>query len=336
MDGILESFHHLRGQIKLITILGQEPHSIDLRSLGKRKALIHCFVCSEAASIAKFFPEPFDLAIHARPSLHGQTKPIDLSELMGPGIRQLQIIGLHGKYLCARAGVCEALGDLKYCSSMTHLVFNYVCIMPSFVLALSKAIRNGNLPLLEHLSFEGCVFVDGVGPGPVNLFEVGCPTLTDLNLKHCQLREEDLKSIFHCLENKTKYSRMKGLVLSLETFQIRPQCLSKNTRSVWLHELDSSSFRSVIKALNDGYVSSLNDLGLSLVGLLPGEYVKEVLVIEICTLTHLSLHNAIQSMRHLYVLTKSKCLTNLHKLDISHSSGIREILSILLCHSLHG
>ena len=64
---------------------------------------------------------------------------------------------------------------------------------------------------------------------------------------------------------------------------------------------------------------------------------EDAMMIETRTLTHLSLHNVIQSMRHLDALTKSAnenhFLTNLQKLDISHSSGIRGVLSILLCHS---
>ena len=51
------------------------------------------------------------------------------------------------------------------------------------------------------------------------------------------------------------------------------------------------------------------------------------------SVTHLKLHRFICSAPHLYMMTKSRILTQLKKLDISHSSGMTGTLSILLCHS---
>ena len=51
------------------------------------------------------------------------------------------------------------------------------------------------------------------------------------------------------------------------------------------------------------------------------------------SITHLTLHRFICSAQHLYMMTKSRILIQLKKLDISHSSGMTGTLSILLCHS---
>ena len=90
----------------------------------------------------------------------------------------------------------------------------------------------------------------------------------------------------------------------------------------------------MIRALNYRYLPSLNELGLTLAEDSREKYTDYVIPIQHQMLTDLSLHNVIHSMRDLHVTSKSKCLTNLQKLDISHSSGIRGCLSILLCHSL--
>ena len=55
--------------------------------------------------------------------------------------------------------------------------------------------------------------------------------------------------------------------------------------------------------------------------------------LNVATLTHLTLCRSIPTIQHLYMVTMSKYLTKLHKLDISHSSGITGSLSILLSHS---
>ena len=276
---ILESLNHLRDKVKLIRILDSVTFIHDteiLRSLGKRTVILTSIECSNLHCIIKFFSEPFDLVVlteSAQNFIERKLERIDSSALMGPGIRQLQWIGYHRRGVPEGhlAGYCEAWGDLKCCSHMTHLVFNYVWIMPCFVRALSKAMRNGYLPLLEHLSFEGCIFVDfqslegdifiGEPVGPANIFKVGCATLTDLNLKDCRLTERESRFVFLCLKDNTKYSKIKGLELSLDTFRHLPQCLWTNIRSVWLHELDTTGYERVITTVNYGYVPNLNELG---------------------------------------------------------------------------
>ena len=82
--------------------------------------------------------------------------------------------------------------------------------------------------------------------------------------------------------------------------------------------------------VNAGNLPGLNELGLAMVQDSSTDYVTEI---RQQTLTHLTLHDVIKTMKHFYVMTKSACLTNLQKLNISHSSGITGVPSILLCHS---
>ena len=246
INWILESFHHLRDQIKLIIIYAGVPHDIEiLRSLRKRKVIIDVEVCSEVASIFKFFQEPFDLVVHTQ----YEYVMIDMSEMMGPHVHQLQIIG-HYPFK-SPTGICEAPGDLPCCSNLTHLVLSDVRLTPFFVRALYKAMRNGHLPLLEHLSFEGCIFFDEQSYGykfadflrPADLFEAGCPTLACLNVKRCQLKKNQFELIFLCLRNENKFSKFRGLELSLDSYQLLPQCPWTNIKSVWVHELDISGYK---------------------------------------------------------------------------------------------
>ena len=103
-------------------------------------------------------------------------------------------------------------------------------------------MRNSNLPLLEHLSFEGCIFVDAGGPGPANRFELGCPALTDLNIKHCQLSKNEFDFVVGCLGKTDRYSNIRSLVLSLENVELLRLCPWNNIRSIWLHDLNSRMY----------------------------------------------------------------------------------------------
>ena len=322
-EWILESLYHIRDQIKVIKKLGPFPHHTELLSRGERKALFDVGSLSEIASVVRFFPEPFDLVVNAGNACGEEPTAIDLSEIMVPGIRQMHIINAN----LSASESCEASRDLQHCSKMTHLVFNYVPIEPSLVFALSEALQKGCFPLLEHVSFEGCSFVEAGDSSPGNPSEPGCLTvdMNILNREHCLRGENALYSLF------LFFSNIRSLVLSPQKVQLLKLCPCNHIRSLWLHDLNTSSFKSAMAALNSGCAPNLTELGLSLVS---GEkYMEGGIVIKMDKLTHLSLHNVIQSMRHLYVLTKNKCLANLRKLDISHSLRIIGVLSILLCHS---
>ena len=132
--------------------------------------------------------------------------------------------------------------------------------------------------------------------------------------------------------------------------------------SLWLHDMNKNQYKAVVMALNNGNFPALNEFGISMWSLadkermvriplheLKGKKRSMVLIkelnqleripsIKITTLSYLSLQRVICTMNHLDWITESSVFTKehihkLHKLDISHSSGVTGTLSILLCHS---
>ena len=132
---------------------------------------------------------------------------------------------------------------------------------------------------------------------------------------------------------------------------------------LWLFDVNKNEYRNVVKTLNMGSFPRLNVLGIVMWPYAEHEKMKERILrvrettkgrklilatkmavldvipaINIQSLTHLILQRALCTMYHLYWMTKSAILAQLHTLDISYSSGISGTLSILLCHtflSLH-
>ena len=123
-----------------------------------------------------------------------------------------------------------------------------------------------------------------------------------------------------------------------------------------LHDLNKEEYKIVNRAANEGRLPNLNELSINMwkfvehhmkaeipTGILDdaASTVEVIRVDEVeyldpinsPSLTHLTLQRFICSVQHLYMVTKSKILTHLKKLDISHSSGMSGTLSVLLCHS---
>ena len=126
--------------------------------------------------------------------------------------------------------------------------------------------------------------------------------------------------------------------------------------TLWLHDLSKEEYKIVATAANEGRLPNLNELGINMwkfveqhvkaeipaglhdeaastVEVIRVDEVEYLDPINSQSLTHLTLQRFIYSVHHMYMVTKSKILTQLRKLDISHSSGMSETLSILLCHS---
>ena len=130
-----------------------------------------------------------------------------------------------------------------------------------------------------------------------------------------------------------------------------------NLTSLWLHDVNKSEYKGIIANLNRGRLPSLTDLGISMWKFADKQKHKQIPLakttrrghpvvimkeendvewlepVNIPSLTHLTLNRFICSKLHLDMVTQSTVLTELHKLDISHSSGVTGTLSKLLCHS---
>ena len=130
-----------------------------------------------------------------------------------------------------------------------------------------------------------------------------------------------------------------------------------NIMELGLYSVNKEEYRVIVNALNEGQMPKLKQLSLSMwehahvhqnVQILTERFSKQgkqfvrlintpeidyLPPVNVPTLTQLTLQGFIRTMLHLYMVTQSSVLTKLHKLDISHSSGITGTLSILLCHS---
>ena len=218
VDWIMKSLHHLRDKIKLIRVMNP-IQAIDtnciakVRSLGKRKVLIEAVVCSKVEHFLKFFPEPFDLVVFG--ITYQGKKPINLSALMTPGVRQLHFVDHHRDGLLRT--ICDITENVQCSYNLTHLVLNYVRITRSIILALSQMMQIGNLPMLEQIDLEGCSFARDANF--VSLFESASPRLTHLNV-NCKLKQEQLETfLLRCFRNTEKLPRLKNLILSYESLE---------------------------------------------------------------------------------------------------------------------
>ena len=125
--------------------------------------------------------------------------------------------------------------------------------------------------------------------------------------------------------------------------------------TLWMHDLNKEEYKMVATAVNEGIFPDLTELGITMwkyvdhhvkaviltgirddaastVEVIQVDEVEYLDPISLQSITHLTLHKFICSAQHLYMMTTSNVLTQLKKLDISHSSGMTGTLSILLCH----
>ena len=94
--------------------------------------------------------------------------------------------------------------------------------------------------------------------------------------------------------------------------------------------MSKHDYDGLIEKIGNGAFSGLLRLGLSMDTAASGTSVQPLAMMS---LTQLTLNHVIFSTIDLHNVTKSRALTQLHKLDISNSTGFSGCLSILLCHS---
>ena len=210
--------------------------------------------------------------------------------------------------------------------------------------ALVRAIQRGNLPRLEHFSLKGCYCEEE--PLLTCLFKPSWPTLTDLNMMDIVLDETSARLFDKfCHQDKgLKLPLLRQLFMPMNILTLS-SVSSSNLTCLWQHNMTLSQYEDMVA--NIGSLQNVNDLGISMAqnpidvqiikaggGGVMLYHSTDHLRIYPPFLTQLFLHNAIRIMYDLYMVTRSSVLTNLHKLDISRSSGITGTLSILLCHRL--
>ena len=139
-----------------------------------------------------------------------------------------------------------------------------------------------------------------------------------------KLDNTDVRDLFEA-EANGGFPNLKSLVLSNVNFLPKISCLNLTSLCLFLTEIDSSG---VLDAINKGMLPNLKSLGVSLGD---KDLKRKVLKLNIESLNlkqlrSLTLHHCITKPISLEILAT---YLELHKLDISHSSGIKGKLNKL-------
>ena len=284
---------------------------------------------------------------------------VDLSRFLCPEVSQIHLI-CCGNQICKVSFGCTQ----QRCDKLTHISIKGLHITKSCLLALSNANKAGYFPILSHMEFPDCHFVDDNNIKA--LFQSTWPNLSELNINTCFLSKVDVETLS---KHESLLPSLKSLSLYLganykliqernvpilaryrkvgwnNEFKLNT-LLSKSLTQVYLHDIDTNSCIDVTKSLNNHAVLNLNGLCMSLANSDKMHWLEKMLMhwvrkmlmhwvgkLDIPALQSLTMHRFIRSMEMLYMFTRTPVLTRLHKLDISHSSGVTGVLSILLCHS---
>ena len=255
----------------------------------------------------------------------------DLSKMMLQSAKQLSLCG-------PRKGVCKVLvkQELSLYPFLEELSFVNLRVDFSVLVALETAVRTGKLPLLRHLSFEGC------GPslkGNLHtLFNSTWPLLTCLNLDKCSLSSSDLATLKDCLLVNTsrKLPKLTLLVLCAREEGLRNilQMSLQNINTLTLHDVDRDDYECVATAINAGKVPNLTHLNISFLEIsneIPDSTEELIRTsLDFPPLNHLSLNRFVTSPANAHNVALSARNSEVTKLDISHSSGLTGILSVML------
>ena len=294
----------------------------------------------------------------------GLQSELDLSTFLRPEISKLHLLS-YGPNNCK---VISASINRMY-RKLIHLSIKDLFITPNCLLALSNARKSGLLPNLSHILFPNCQYSgdDNIK----SLFQSVWSTLTELNLNSCFLSKADndiLSKHRDILPQLTSLELYLGSNIKIEDEDTVPRVcanymlveskgdatlstvLSANLTRLWLHEIDPSFYCDLIECVRRSRLPQLKELGVStwmkgdktdpkdppnkLIGL-------DLMIIgifqwiqgsEFPDIKSLTFNRFIRSMDMLHHFSRTPVLTNLQKLDISHSFNISGCLSLLMCH----
>ena len=295
--------------------------------------------------------------------LAGTEGQIDLSVYLDSRISRLHIFGKQFSTFNCKV----TSGPLKQrCDKLTHISINGLQITKSCLLALSDANKANKLPNLNNVDFSECRFLEN--NNIISLFQSAWPNLSELNINSWFLRKVDIdilskhEDLLPWLTSLQVYLGPKprdGDQVPMFSGQhilkegTVSKVLNKALTKLWLHDVRPCHFDDITGFVNSKTLPKLTHLGISTWRIIePIAYLKVVLPIlvvaeetimqhvvlwigtfDFSDLQRLMIHGFIRSMRLLYMFIQTPALTQLEKLDISHSSGVTGVLSILLCHS---
>ena len=269
-----------------------------------------------------------------------KSKTADLCDFLKGNIRKVHISGDSSlsQYLAAKE-------NINVCPFLIQLSLENMSLDSNVAVVLSRAVKDGSLPLLYDLNVNNCGTALK-GKLPI-LFESQWPALTHLNLKGCYLDETDLHTLVLCVVDPEHgmIPRLTSLALDFgnpsrheERHKFNSTACSMfqfpfmNIKTLHLHNICNDIYKHVLVGLNGGNLPQLVKLCISLDKHLNFSS-RDSYPIQVPALTDLRLHRLAFSPELLTVVSKGATSSQLHKLDISHSSGITGNLSVLLCDS---
>ena len=181
------------------------------------------------------------------------------------------------------------------CPNLTHLSFTHLNLDTSTLCALSRAVSKGRLPNVTHLTVVDCKNVAG---NLALLFKQPWPKLIYFNIRGTDLNPTDLRR--KVFKENLFHPKHISLALSGEQLLYMNHSLPCVPLKIFLDDVTADSAVKFSK-----YQS----------------------------LKFLMLHNCINQSNDLNAILRKGLNHRLHKLDISHSSGITGNLSVLLHHS---
>ena len=252
---------------------------------------------------------------------------LDLSEVAKGDIKQLQLVS-HP------SGASRLLSNsgISFCPSLTRLTLTRLDIDESVITALSKAAQSGNLESLPQLRLVAC---KGLKRKLPELFQTTrWPHLTDLDLHKSDLDMSDIQVLSDIPRDPSTSTlpRLTSLVLSLDCIEaVKEKDLLTLFRHRWtqlsslsLHGVPFEGCSDLYKALTQERFPSLQRLHMSTNAGLNTEGLSIVPTVSDLALNHFSLEANFNR------IAESPCVHNLTRMNLSHCSGIRGNLAMLL------
>ena len=205
------------------------------------------------------------------------------------------------------------------------------CRQQGTIAALCRAVKDGLLPNLSHLSLIECQMTSSD-----TLLEPRWPKLTHLHLFGCNFEQQNFSKMFKtCNTSSDAFPRLTSLGLSFGESLSQPLLLSKFVKFSWnmLTEL------FVILANGDQYsefgvllqiMPKLVSLGITLEETDQKLNMKQLQLEKLCNLANLSLHKCLASNDHVSVLCESLRRHKICKLDLSRTTALSGTVELLL------
>ena len=262
------------------------------------------------------------------PSLYLILHSLNLSEFFSEQVKKIFLVNEGLTAL-------KCLREIPPCPNLTHLCFidHVLGLDASLIGRIDDAVKKGNLPSLTHLSFKNCGkhFYKSL----FQLLQSPMPALTYLNLSGFCLESCESK-VMESPPNRNSLPNLKTLLVNAHC--VTGKCPIKrlfmeylsNLRSLFIDEIAKEDEGEFLFVLGKGKFSNLKELCLSLT-----EYRYTVIGFEVISQFMPKLESV--TLNYFCITfdrsAKYVFLSQLSKIDLSHSRSLKGKLYLLLSHA---